>query len=65
MEKAIKAELSLGMDTCMRVLSVLRRINVEALRLEMNDRYLTILVKEEKEQTALSQLSKLADLHLL
>lgn len=65
MEKAIRAELTLGMDTCMRVLSVLRRINVEALSLEMNDRYLTILVNEEKEQTALNQLAKLADLQLL
>lgn len=65
MEKSIRAELSLGMDTCMQILGVLRRTNVEALRLEMDNRVLTIHVNEEKEQTALHQLAKLADVTLL
>lgn len=65
MEKMIRAELSLGMDSCMRAMSVLRKINVEALSFEMKDQLLTICVNAEKEKTAVLNLSKLADVHLL
>ncbi len=65
MEKAIRAELSLGMDSCMRVLSVLRRTNVEARCFELKDTLLTICVDEEKEHTALVNLMKLADVTVL
>ncbi len=65
MEKAIRAELSLGMDSCMRVLSVLRRTNCEARLFELKDRVLTICVDEDKEHTAVVNLSKLADVTVL
>lgn len=65
MEKMIRTELSHGMDSCMRALSVLRKINVEALSFEMNDRFLNILVQADKEKTAVLNLSKLADVRLL
>lgn len=65
MEKMIRTELSYGMDSCMRALSVLRKINVEALRFEMNEQFLNILVQAEKEKTAVLYLSKLADVRVL
>ena len=64
-KKMIRAELSLGMDSCMRALGVLRKTNVEALSFEMKDRLLTICVNADKERTAVLNLSKLADVRVL
>lgn len=65
MEKMIKAELQRGMDSCMRVMGVLRKTNVEAYRFEMEGTQLRIAVAPEKEHTALVNLQKLADVTVL
>lgn len=61
----ITMNLQSGMDSCMRVVSVLRRFNIEAQSLEMKGDRLSITLTEEVLSRALSSLSKCADITMI
>lgn len=61
MNKSIKAELKMGLDSCMRVVSVLRKNGIEASELNYNNNMVALLVSEKDEFLTLENLKKLSD----
>ncbi|WP_100064928.1 hypothetical protein [Miniphocaeibacter massiliensis] len=64
MERMLVAKLNNGMDSCMRVLSVLRNKRYSFNELKMTDENLTLYVDEEIYSDVHLFLSKLVDVKI-